>query len=904
MCSLSWFAMRGSWFRSRFWLVVVAGGVLQAGATIPFSLASGHQWAIGLTATLVALIGVLVGVSVGALAASIVAVAGWLCFAFAVTDDLAAAAPVLPAVVAAAIAAGIVAERLRRTDRERGSLRHRLAAIDEASGDAIIETQEDGSIAGWNRAAERIYGYTSQEALGSPATLLSEGAAEQVASLLEPGDHPVARAPETVVHRRKDGSPVTVTMSAFRLSGEGGELGAAWLVVSDQSTEQKLRNVEARQRGLIEQLPLVTYVQELGGDEQAMAVSPQIKSLLGYTPEEWLAEPELFARLVHPDDRERVLAERARFSAEGQRLRSEYRMLTRDGRTVWVRDEAATVRDAQGRPACVQGHLLDLSEQHAAAAEREQLASEGEDARTHARLVEQQLALQAEIDEILVSSHDHSLTLPRAAQRLVRSLADVCAIDLGYEQESLRRLTVAEAEPAEGAARQLSSENVRSRVLEVARDGRLQSAPATGTSPAERGALSALHVPLLVRDRVLGVLTLLRFRNPPFTQDEIALVQRIAWRAALVVDNGRLLDELEQRAESARVLAHVADGVFLVDGSGIVRSWNQAAAALTGLAAEEVVGRPAAEAISGWDDLLERIPVGDKPEALEQATVSFRTGNGDRWLSIAGIEFYGGTVYAFRDVTETRRLEELRADFVATASHELRTPLAAVYGAALTLRRHDFALDESGRERFISMIVEEAERLTRIVNEILLANQLDAGRLDLRTETFDPVELAERVIETMRPQLPAETTLEISAPSTPYRVLADRDKLQQVLINLLENASKYSLHGGHVELTLTADERTVRFSVRDEGLGVPARERERIFEKFYRLDPDLLRGVGGSGLGLYICRELINQMNGRIWAEANDGAGSTFTVELPAAEPLSTHPLARSEGAAHARAAR
>src|SRR5213075_855789 len=134
---------------------------------------------------------------------------------------------------------------------------------------------------------------------------------------------------------------------------------------------------------------------------------------------------------------------------------------------------------------------------------------------------------------------------------------------------------------------------------------------------------------------------------------------------------------------------------------------------------------------------------------------------GERWISISGVHFFYGTVYAFRDVTEVRQLEELKADFIATASHELRTPLAAVYGAAQTLLRHDFALDETGRERFVSLIADESERLGRIVNEILLANQLDAGRVDLDLEPFDAGELVERVVESTRAYAPQSVAIDV-----------------------------------------------------------------------------------------------------------------------------------------------
>jgi two-component system phosphate regulon sensor histidine kinase PhoR len=264
--------------------------------------------------------------------------------------------------------------------------------------------------------------------------------------------------------------------------------------------------------------------------------------------------------------------------------------------------------------------------------------------------------------------------------------------------------------------------------------------------------------------------------------------------------------------------------------------------------------------------------------------IPIETDRGERWISISGVRFFGGTVYAFRDLTDVRELEEIKADFIATASHELRTPLAAVYGAAQTLLRHDFALDEVGRDRFVSLIAEESERLGRIVNEILLANQLDSGRLDVEVEPFDAGDLVERVVEATRAYAPPSVSIDFKVGDDVPQVGADIDKTRQVLVNLVENAMKYSPDGGRVEVNVDARDGVVRFSVRDEGMGIAPEDQDRIFEKFYRADPQMIRGVGGTGLGLYICKELVARMGGRIWAEANDGKGSAFFFELQAAE--------------------
>jgi two-component system phosphate regulon sensor histidine kinase PhoR len=303
-----------------------------------------------------------------------------------------------------------------------------------------------------------------------------------------------------------------------------------------------------------------------------------------------------------------------------------------------------------------------------------------------------------------------------------------------------------------------------------------------------------------------------------------------------------------------------------------------------------VIGAQAADVIPDWQTLAERIPVGGA-EPVQPETVPLETEYGERWVSVSGVEFFDGTVYALRDLTETRRLEQLKAEFVATASHELRTPLAAVYGAAQTLRRHDFALDESGRERFVSLIVDESERLGRIVNDILLANQLDVGNLELRSELFDPGDLVERVVEAARAHAPSSITIEVAAGPPAPAIPSDRDRVRQVLVNLVENAIKYSPEGGRVEVGAVPDDRMVRFFVRDEGLGIPEDEQRRIFDKFYRLDPHMTAGVGGTGLGLYICNELVRRMGGRIWVESNEPQGSIFSFVIPAGESAPTRPL-------------
>jgi two-component system phosphate regulon sensor histidine kinase PhoR len=657
---------------------------------------------------------------------------------------------------------------------------------------------------------------------------------------------------------------------------------------ADEKLDAVRRDGEAKFRALAENAPHVTLLTTAGDRSSLVYASPQVEAMLGYSPAELRAEPDLFSRLVHPDDRERVLAIRESTETNGVPQRAEYRLVARDGRIVWIREETSIVRDSAGRPAYTQTLLLDESERKRAGDEHERLRA-AERAAASVGIVRQgQLDLLGEAGEILGSSTDALASIQRVTDLVARDLADWCTVDGAEEDGHLARLAVASA-PGRHAVPQPEPAAV---ARLVARSGRKLLFPGFADDAEEpelpRGTVSVISVPVRSRGRSLGALTLARAApGPVYGADELSVAEDLAGRIGVAIDRMRLHQEVEERADAERVLTYVADAILLVDRTGIVRLWNPAAEGITGIPAGDLVGHPAHDKIGGWREAVESVPVSTSPDPGHlEVMVPIEGANGERWVSISGVRFFGGTVYAFRDVTEVRQLEQLKADFIATASHELRTPLAAVYGAAQTLLRHDFALDEAGRVRFVSLIAEESDRLGRIVNEILLANQLDAGRVDLGTDAFDPAELVERVVDAARVHAPPRITLERVVPTNVPLVTADRDKVRQVLVNLIENAIKYSPDGGRVEIGLEArgssSPESVVFYVKDEGLGIPQEEQARIFEKFYRLDPQMTRGVGGTGLGLYICSELVSRMGGRIWVESQEGEGSTFLLELPA----------------------
>ncbi len=231
-------------------------------------------------------------------------------------------------------------------------------------------------------------------------------------------------------------------------------------------------------------------------------------------------------------------------------------------------------------------------------------------------------------------------------------------------------------------------------------------------------------------------------------------------------------------------------------------------------------------------------------------------------------------------LTRQRELDQLKDEFIAVISHELRTPLASVYGGAVTLEQRE--LTGETRKRLIGMIRTESTRLTKLVDDVLCVSRLQSRSIE-PGEPADPVAVLDEVAETATELAPPNVSVVGRPDEALPPVAADSDQLRRVLANLVENAVKYSPDGGTVEVAAWCVPGRVRFAVKDEGIGIPREQREHVFEKFTRLDPQMTRGIGGTGLGLYICHEIVTQLDGRIWVTGNQGPGSTFTFELPVA---------------------
>jgi two-component system, OmpR family, phosphate regulon sensor histidine kinase PhoR len=334
-----------------------------------------------------------------------------------------------------------------------------------------------------------------------------------------------------------------------------------------------------------------------------------------------------------------------------------------------------------------------------------------------------------------------------------------------------------------------------------------------------------------------------------------------------------------ERARLAAVLDRMTDGVLIADSGGRIQFANPAAERL--FESEQAVGRTVTEVlrqhqlIQAWQRC--------------QQTGELQTESAERparrqFLQLVALpdRETGGSLLLVQDLTRVRRLETVRRDFISNVSHELRTPLASL--KALTETLQEGALeDPKAARRFLGRIEIEVDALTQMATELLELSRIESGQVPLEFKEAPASSLLLSAADRMRAQAErAGLVLRLAPPLDMTEVLADPPRLEQVLVNLIHNAVKFTSPGGEVVLSAQAEAGFVCFSVHDTGAGIPADDLERIFERFYKADR--ARSGGGTGLGLSISRHLVEAHGGRIWAESAEGQGSTFYFTIPVSE--------------------
>jgi PAS domain S-box-containing protein len=620
-------------------------------------------------------------------------------------------------------------------------------------------------------------------------------------------------------------------------------------------------------QAFIEQGPLTVYINRPDEASSNVYMSPQLEAILGYTAEEWAADPNFFRKVIHPDDHDWVIAEQLRTREAGEPFRAEYRMITRDGRVRWFLDETCAIADQEDRPGYRYGYLVDITD-------RKGLEEALREAEERYRQLVEKLPLAIYVDRLDELS-SNIYTSPHV-ERMFGYTAERWQTE---EDLFLRVLHPADRERVldDHERTRTTGQPLRTEYRLIASDGRV----------------------IWIRDEAVVVTD---EQGKPLTLQGFLLdiTERKTAEQALRESEAELS---RQKAYYQELLELSPVAIVTLDIEEHVRSWNPAAEKLFGFEQGEAVGR-------ALDDLLfptqalrnesRAVRRQADEEGLAHVIAQRRRKDGalvDVEILTVPLVVDGertGYLVLYHDITELHRAREeaeaatqAKTAFLARMSHEIRTPMNAVIGMGGLLL--DTELTEEQRD-YAEVIRTSGDALLRIIDEVLDLSKIEAGKLDLEEQPLEVRECAESALDLVAVRA-SEKKLELGClldQDVPAAILGDSTWLRQALGNLLANAVKFT-EVGEVVLAVAAEERgdgrwRLRFSVRDTGIGIPAERMHRLFESFSQVDASTTRRYGGTGLGLAISRRLAEIMGGTLWAESEEGKGSTFHFEIVARE--------------------
>ena len=362
----------------------------------------------------------------------------------------------------------------------------------------------------------------------------------------------------------------------------------------------------------------------------------------------------------------------------------------------------------------------------------------------------------------------------------------------------------------------------------------------------------------------------------------------------------------EERNLSAAILGSMVEGVAVINAGERLAFANPGFASILGLDVPPVAGSSLLEVVRQTELIaaVRRVLAGEPRVEAEIVTGTLRQHYFAATVASVRAGETSGAVIVLHDITELRKLERIRRDFVANVSHEFRTPLTAIQGFAETLIGG--AIDDpQNRGRFLAIILEHSRRLARLTEDLLRLSQMDAEQLELEIRAVGVPQLIESCYEPAQRRASEKgLTLSLNVPSQLPEVAADNRRLQEVLQNLLDNAIQYTLPNGKIVVSAEAHGEEVILTVADTGIGIPQADQPRIFERFYRVDVARSREAGGTGLGLSISKHLVEAQGGRIWVESEVGVGSKFHFAVPVFDPERAASRAMSSASSISRAYR
>lgn len=404
---------------------------------------------------------------------------------------------------------------------------------------------------------------------------------------------------------------------------------------------------------------------------------------------------------------------------------------------------------------------------------------------------------------------------------------------------------------------------------------------------------SLLALPLVSKGDAIGAIILHALSQPrAFNSEEISLAQTLANQIASVVQNARLYQQMSEEKRKFELAAlSMGEGLIILDRDANLMFVNPQANTLLGIN-QTVLNLPLATVCPQPEmrDLLER-----REDTTDDIVIGeMQTTNGirvrDLTLSLSPVRDEHNElqwwVMVIHDITRLKELDRLKSEFISTVSHELRTPLASIIGfAEMLLTQQPGQLTEI-QDEFMNIIYTSAEHLLTLVNDLLDVSRMESGRFRLEKKPIQPYPIVHQVFSATKPAADQKKLqFALNADKNLPPVLADEQRLEQVLNNLVSNAIKFTDQGGKVSVTISQTDRHMRFAISDTGIGIPEEDMPKLFSKFYRSSQAVQKAIGGTGLGLYIARNIVESHGGQIEAKSKLGEGTTIWFSLPLHEP-------------------
>jgi PAS domain S-box-containing protein len=414
------------------------------------------------------------------------------------------------------------------------------------------------------------------------------------------------------------------------------------------------------------------------------------------------------------------------------------------------------------------------------------------------------------------------------------------------------------------------------------------------TRSATQGLLTGVGLPLIARKQVIGVIFIFRNYAGGFSSNDRALLQSFADQAAIAVHNAQLYTQVSREKQRMdALLDSAADGIIILTPDHNVERCNPAFARMLGMPIERILEQSHHDVIR-WEQrkdglTLEQAEAGGWP--LTPNATLYIEGDIKREESLplpVGITYAPllnqegnlvNIIATVRDITHFREADELKSTFISVISHELKTPVALIKGYVGTLRREDATWDPVIIKDSLEVIEEEADRLTELIDNLLDASRLQAGALAINLSDVTLVDMVERIAQRFRTQTTIHI-IDVDFPKSFPVILADEDRMAQVISNLISNSIKYSPHGGEIKITAQVLPRQVVICVHDQGPGIAPEDIPHVFDRFYRAS-NASRTTKGAGLGLYLARAVVEAHGGRIWVDPKPGDGARLCFSLP-----------------------